>query len=70
MPELDVQPVDLLDEHENRATDSSGFLAVGLPKPLAPTSERLEFLFVQPHLRIVTERSAMPQLSASGVALL
>src|SRR3954471_3954189 len=49
MPKLDVQPVDLVDEHENRATDSRGFLTVGLPKPFAPTPKRLQFLFVQAH---------------------
>src|SRR3954469_3517794 len=49
MPKLDVQAVDLLDEHENRATDSCGLLTSGLPKLLAPAPKRLEFLFVQAH---------------------
>src|SRR5213083_1048608 len=49
MPKLDVQPVDLLDQHENRAPDSRRFLTLGLPKPLAPTPKRLQFLFVQAH---------------------
>ena len=55
MPELDVQPIDLLDEHEDRATDCCGLLTARLPKSVAPAPERLEFFFVQAHAFIVSD---------------
>jgi hypothetical protein len=31
MPELDVQPIDLFDEHQDRATDRGGLLTTRAP---------------------------------------
>lgn len=37
MPKLDVQPIDLLDQHQQGATNGSRLLTTGLTEPLAPT---------------------------------
>ena len=46
VPKLDVQPIDLLDQHQNRATAGGGLRAIRLPQTLAPTPECLELVFV------------------------
>ena len=66
MPKLDVQPIDLLDEHENGATDSRGLLATRFPQSLAPAPERLELFFVQAHGLIVSDDQRRVQV-ARGV---
>src|SRR4051812_26896170 len=70
MPKFDVQAVDLLDEHENRATDSGRFLTIGQPKPLAPTPKRLQFLFVQAHCAHPDRTVVLPNGPLGGAAAL
>jgi hypothetical protein len=55
VPKLDVESIDLLDEHQNRAPDGGGLLTARFPKPLAPTPKRLELFLVQAHAIIVTD---------------
>jgi hypothetical protein len=55
VPELDMESIDLLDQHQNRAPDSGRLLGARLPQPLAPAPKRLELFLVQAHAIIVTD---------------
>jgi hypothetical protein len=47
VPEVDVAPLDLLDQQHHRAPSRSYFLARVGNKPVAPAAEQVEFLLVE-----------------------
>lgn len=47
IPEVDVESLDLFDEHQDRAAGGSDLVATVARQALAPAAERLEFLLVQ-----------------------
>ena len=48
MPEVDVQELDLLDEHEDGSAGRSNLVSGVLRQPVSPRPEHLELLFVEP----------------------
>jgi hypothetical protein len=47
MPQLNVQPVDLVEQHQNRPTCGGELFTAYLAETLAPAAQRLEFLRVE-----------------------
>jgi hypothetical protein len=48
VPQIDVKPLDLLDEHENGLPGRPHFVPGVERESFSPGAERLELLFVQP----------------------